>query len=143
LSLEDSYINQLKELCADTDRVKLIPPVKREEIIPFIQQYDIGIFILPDKITSLKFALPNKFFDFIQARLAVAVGPSVEMKKITEQYALGLVANDFEPATMAKALMNTTAEEINHFKQNAHKAASVFNNEVEEEKLAAELMKLL
>jgi hypothetical protein len=31
-------------------------------------------------------ALPNKFFEFIQARLAVAIWPSPEMSKITKTF---------------------------------------------------------
>ena len=40
---------------------------------------DVGVFCMPPINVNARYALPNKFFDFVQARLAVAVGPAEEM----------------------------------------------------------------
>ena len=59
----------------------------------FSSAYDIGVFLVPPTTFNLRHTLPNKFFEFIQARLAVAVGPSPEMARIVEQNGCGVVAS--------------------------------------------------
>jgi hypothetical protein len=97
------------------------------EIVPFTNQYDIGLFLVPPTNFNLEHTLPNKFFEFIQARLAVAIGPSIEMKKIVEEYDCGVVSSDFTPKTLAKQLNALTTEKITYYKNQSHKAASVLN----------------
>jgi hypothetical protein len=73
--------------------------------------------------------LPNKFFEFIQARLAIAIGPSIEMKKIVDQYDCGIVSSDFEPRTLALELNKLTTDKLMYYKSQSHKAAEVLNAE--------------
>jgi hypothetical protein len=89
------------------------------------------------------FALPNKLFEFIQARLAIAIGPSPEMAKIVQEYQLGIVAQDFKPETMAAALNKMTKESMDAFKLNADKAAKILNAEENMKRLHNEMERLL
>ena len=73
-------------------------------IVDTIAQYDIGLFLLSPANFNYYHALPNKLFEFVQARLAVAIGPSPEMARIVNDHDLGIVAPDFEPTTMAAHL---------------------------------------
>jgi hypothetical protein len=57
---------------------------------------------------NLKYILPNKFFEFIQARLAVAIGPSVEMKRLVKEWDCGIVAANFEAKSMAAEINRLT-----------------------------------
>ena len=66
--------------------------------------YDIGLYSLAPNSFNARYALPNKLFDLIQARLCVAIGPSPEMKRIVEQYDCGVVAQDFTAETLAETL---------------------------------------
>jgi hypothetical protein len=76
-------------------------------------------------------------FDFIQARLAVAVGPTPEMAEIVRQYKLGVIAEDFTPEGMAAEIQKLTIEEINTYKMNADKAAFDLSAESNKVKLNA------
>ncbi len=49
-------------------------------------------------------ALPNKLFDFINAGLAVCVGPSPEMARLVREHGCGVVAPSFDPADVAATL---------------------------------------
>ena len=40
-------------------------------------------------------AFPNKFFEFIQARLALVIGYSLEMIEIVKKYQIGVIAKSF------------------------------------------------
>ncbi|MBX7491583.1 capsular biosynthesis protein, partial [Helicobacter sp. Faydin-H70] len=105
------------------------------EIIPFSTQYDIGFYILQPTNYNGYFALPNKFFEFIQARLAIAIGPSPEMARYVKEYHLGIIAKDFTPQSMAQELNKLTKQDILKYKENANKTARILNAEKEGEKI--------
>jgi hypothetical protein len=125
----DSYWDYLVNLVNTRNNVRIIPSVKMQEIIPTIKKYDIGVFIVPPANFNLKHTLPNKLFEYIQARLAVAIGPSPEMQEIVKKYQCGFISDDFSPKSMAELLNRQTAESIYQFKMNADIAAGELNNE--------------
>lgn len=131
----ESYFNKLSNMVKGRENVRIIPPVRYEEIIPFINRYDIGLFLVPHSTLNLRYVLPNKLFEFIQARLAVAIGPSIEMKKIVEKYDCGIVAKDFNPKSLAEKLNSLNAEEIMRFKKQSGLAARELNAEANCERL--------
>lgn len=108
-------------------RVNIVPPVPMKNIIETTNLYDIGLFLCPPTTFNLRYALPNKFFEYIQARLAVAIGPSIEMQRIVEQYHCGIVASDFEPQTLANELNKTRSDEIVSYKEHSNIAARELN----------------
>ena len=114
-----------------------------DEIIAFTSTYDFGIYILEPTNLNNHFALPSKLFEFIQARLAIAIGPSPEMAKIVQENQLGIVAADFKPETMAAALNKMTKESMDAFKLNADKAAKILNAEENMKRLHNEIERLL
>ena len=75
------YIQTLKQLGAERvpGRVFFHDAVAPEEIVPTIAEYDIGFnFIAPTNYNYLV-CLPNKFFESINAGLAILTGPSPAM----------------------------------------------------------------
>jgi hypothetical protein len=118
-----SYINELELLIKDPKRIKILPPKKPHEIVPFINQYDMGVFLLPPINFNYENTLPNKLFDFIQARLAIAIGPTPEMARIVNDHDLGIVSDDFTPHSLAKKLNQLTSADLVKFKSNAAKVA--------------------
>lgn len=124
---DKAYWRKLETMVAKRRNVRIIPPVAMREIVPFINQYDIGLFLCPPANLNLEFVLPNKLFEFIQARLAVAIGPNIEMKRIVDQYGCGIVADDFESRTMAIALNALTAADVMDYKHQSHRAALELN----------------
>ena len=88
-----------------------------------LNAFDVGLVLFPPVTFNLRHALPNKFFEFVQARLAIATGPSEEMAAIVHRYGLGIVSDDFTPESMAAALTALNRDAIEAFKQHAHEAA--------------------
>ena len=103
------YFKTLQQMTSDRKNTRIIPIVPFEEIIPFTSQYDIGMFLVPFSTFNLKMCLPNKFFEFIQARLAIAIGPSPEMAKLVQQYHLGINTKK-TPIKQQRFLMHKTKE---------------------------------
>lgn len=118
-----AYLNTLKHRAAGHSRIRFHDPVPFLEIGNMLAQYDIGIFFAEPVTFNLRYCLPNKLFEFIQARLMVAIGPSPDMAEIVKQYQLGIVADSFRPEDIAQRLNSLTAEQIENFKKASHEAA--------------------
>ena len=123
MPVDQGYVRKLKKRINSDHRIRILNPLPMEDITSHINRFDIGVYILEPNSFNNCYALPNKFFDFIQARLAVAIGPSIEMKKIVKHYDCGLVAKDFKPESLAHELMQVTPEKIRHYKEKSHEAA--------------------
>ena len=117
------YLTLLKDLVKDNPRITIVPPVKSSEVVNFIHPYDMGIFLLPPINFNYANTLPNKLFDFIQARLAIGIGPTPEMASLVTQYDLGVVADYFTAQSLAQKINSLTAEKITYYKKQAGKAA--------------------
>ena len=142
-TFHQDYFQKLQAMVEGRKNVHILPPISFEEIIPFSSSYDIGFYILQPKNYNGLYALPNKFFEFIQARLAIAIGPSPEMARLVKQYNLGIVSQDFTPKSMAESLNSLTKEQIRQYKENANQTAKILNAEREGEKLLRILEEVL
>lgn len=140
---DSGYIKELEELIKDEPKIQLIDPVPFEKIINTLNRYDIGLFYVEPTTFNLKHCLPNKLFEFIQARLMVAIGPSPDMSKIVYGYECGVVSNKFTVESMVEVLSKISADEIIKYKQNSHKAASILCFEKEQTVLDTMIEKLI
>lgn len=112
-----AYLDFLKrEASQFPHRVHIHPPLPTHQIVGTLNHYDIGVFLLPPVNFNYAHTLPNKLFDFIQARLAVAIGPTPEMAQLVIQYGMGVVAQEFTPESLADALRHLTRDQILQFK---------------------------
>lgn len=124
-----AYMSDLRRKAAGHPRIRFIHAVPMSEICATLNRYDMGIYLLPPVNFNHEHALPNKFFEFIQARLAVAIGPSPEMARIVKEYGCGVIADSFEPAALA-AVVNAVSEgDLVRFKRAADAAAADVNYE--------------
>jgi hypothetical protein len=137
------YMAVLHDLAQSRPRVRFRPPVPMERITEETRDYEIGLFLLEPVNFNYLHALPNKFFEFIQARLAVAIGPSPEMARIAREFDCGIVADDYRPQSLARALNALTPEVIARLKQNAHHAANTLCWEHQSEILQGLVRQLL
>ncbi len=129
------YIDELRGKAKHNPRIHFVEPVKSSEVVEKIRGYDVGMFLLPPINFNYANTLPNKLFDFIQARLAIAIGPSPEMAEIVNEYHNGVVAEDFTADSLARALNALTAEKIDRMKKNSGRAAENLNAEKNAEEI--------
>lgn len=115
-------------------RCSFLVPVGPKEIIGKINGFDIGLFLVPPVNVNLTYTLPNKIFEYIQARLAVVVGPSPEMAAVVRRYDIGEVADDFSAEAFAKAISRMSPARIAECKANTAVAALEFCAEKNREK---------
>lgn len=134
-----SYIASLKALAQEVapNRVVFHQPVAPRKIVREISQFDMGIYLLPPANFNQMAALPNKFFDFVAAGLAVCVGPSPEMAKLTRRFGFGLVTASFDPLEVASSLNQLSADDVDRLKLHAIAAQEALNAEMELGKLVS------
>lgn len=129
------YYQKLVSCAERNKRIRFFDPVPCPEIPSMLNHYDIGLAFFPPVTINLKHVLPNKFFEFVQGRIGVAIGPSPEMAAYVRKYDLGVVADDFSAEALARALSSLTKDDIQRFKSNAHKHAYELSAEPQMEKL--------
>jgi len=142
---DTGYLNELKELATGLalGRINFRDPMPNEKIIPFISNYDIGFYILIPSSDNQRWALPNKFFEFIMAELAVCIGPSPAMSEVVRQYGCGCVAPSFEAHDVAGLLNSLTVEQIEEMRRSSREASVELNAEKESQKIVAMVDRLL
>lgn len=95
----------LKQLVADlqlADRVTFLGRIPLEEMKYITAQANLGLSIEEDLGLNYRYALPNKLFDYIQQQVPVLVSNLPEMKKIVEQYQIGMILESHDPEQMAR-----------------------------------------
>lgn len=118
-----NYLRGLRELADGIDNVTIHAAVPNAQLIDVLTQYDIGVHLLPPINFNHRWALPNKLFDYVQARLGIVIGPSPEMARVVEKYELGAVANDFSAGSLSQVFDELDSERVNQWKQASHRAA--------------------
>lgn len=119
-----AYIDRLRARAAELPNVRVLDGVPHSALIDTLAQHDVGIHILPATSTNHRLALPNKFFDFVQARLGLIVGPTAAMAGMTRRYGFGAVTEGFSPRDVADALDALTPEKVAAWKRASDSAAS-------------------
>ena len=130
-------LQKLADRPALHNRVQFIPRMPYEELISYTIQADLGIS-LEEKIgLNYYYALPNKLFDYIQARIPVLVSDFPEMAKIVKEYNVGFTVNTSDPRQLASVIKEMIGNENQNkvWKQNLEKAAKKLCWEQEEKKL--------
>jgi len=117
------YMAFLRQKAQHDARIRFIEPVPMPEICRRINEYDVGVFLLPPNTFNHQHVLPNKFFEYIQACLMVAIGPSPEMAKLVREYECGIISDSFEPQALARALSELDAGRVRALKEASHRAA--------------------
>lgn len=126
-----AYIEELRGLAREigAGAISIEDPVPYDHIVPTLTRYDVGMFVCPPTTFNLRHALPNKLFEFVQARLAVLIGPSEDMRRYTDQYGFGIVAESFTVKAQVETLRELTPVRIDEMKAGAHRAAYELDGE--------------
>lgn len=137
---DPGYMEELRqriEHAGVADRVSLMPPVAMTALVREAAAFDIGFFALPGHSRHNEFALPNKFFEYVMAGLALCVTELPEMARLVRQYDLGVTIPRVSPGDIAASVNGLDRATIDRCKQNALAAASELCWEQEAGRLVA------
>jgi glycogen synthase len=118
-------------------RVRLAPPVPMTALVREAAPFDVGFFALPGHSRHNEFALPNKFFEYVMAGLALCTTDLPEMAALIREYDLGVTIAVVEPKAIAAAINALDPDRIDRFKRNALAAARELCWERESQRLVA------
>ncbi|WP_295586066.1 glycosyltransferase [uncultured Subdoligranulum sp.] len=98
---DKKFVEELKVLAAEcgiTARLLFRPPVCQDELVNYAGCADLEFVMTEPVVKNHYFSSPNKFFESIQAEVPVIASDLPEMRRIVDQYHIGLCCkpNDVE-----------------------------------------------
>ena len=138
-----AHLRDLHDLAAGNPRIRFHDPVHPSQLPATLAEYDLGIFWIPPTHTNARLTLPNKFFDYVQARIGMAIGPSEEMVRELRRFGLGVVSASFALPDLRRSLESLTAEQVQAFRLGADRAAHALSFEQQSAPIRQALQRLL
>lgn len=120
-----------------TDRVVFPGRIPPEKLVRITAQCSLGLSLEEDLGLNYRYALPNKIFDYIQARIPVLCSDLPEMAAVVKKYGTGEVCINRDPQQLAGQLrgMLHDSDARKRWKIHLERAAAELNWEREEAKL--------
>ena len=139
-----NQINFLETLQKNApSNISFLSPVKMQEIIPFTNQFDLGILTLSPNNFNNANAMPNKFFEYIQARLGIITTPLPSLLPFISKYKMGICSTDFSIKSLTSCLNSLNLDQISKLKFASHQASKVLNDKQNQEKILKIMHSLL
>jgi glycosyltransferase involved in cell wall biosynthesis len=135
---DPAYIEELRRLAQRNrleHRVFFEPAVAFEQIVTAANTADIGFYSYFNHSPQIEFSLPNKFFEYIMAGLAICVSNLTEVARLTHQFGLGKLIPEHKPEAIAAAINSFTRDEIERCKRNSLRASRTLNWDCEQQRL--------
>lgn len=121
---DPAVMTAAREAAERSDRVRVLDPVPPAHLVEVLARYDIGVHLLKPVNFNHDNALPNKVFDYLQARLAVITGPTAALAELVHGSAAGWVTEGFEPHHLARLLETLDGQQVARAKTAADRAAA-------------------
>jgi asparagine synthase (glutamine-hydrolysing) len=135
---DPDYVAELERIARERgvlERLTIEPPVTFDQIVPAANRADIGFFVHEDTSPQRRFVLPNKFFEYVMAGLALCVSDLPEMARLVRQYDLGVLVPECEERAIADAINGLDRERIDAMKRKSIAAAAELNWETEQHQM--------
>lgn len=129
---DPGHLGELREIADSSGgRIRVHDPVPYADLLPLLNTYDLGVHLLAPTNFNNEWALPNKFFDYVQARLGVIIGPSPEMAEYVRRDGLGVVAAGFDADALSAALRKISPADVEGFKRASDQHARELSSETQ------------
>jgi glycogen(starch) synthase len=138
IGAHETALRALVEKAGLQDRITFSPPVAVDDLVASASTCDIGLNPFVDVCLNTRFALPNKFFEYMMAGLALASSDLVEMRRLTDELGVGVLFPSLAPEAIAGVLdgLLSRPAELDAMRERAWmEARTRFNWETEQERL--------
>lgn len=130
--IEDRLRMMVNQYALDK-KVRFVGRLNASDLFELTKTAKIGVSLEEELGLNYTYALPNKLFDYVQARVPVLVSSLPEMKRVTQRYGIGEIIYSHDPKEIAGALNGMLAS--NHYQkwvENCDQAARILNWENEQ-----------
>ena len=119
------------------DRVHFLGRISRDKLFNYTKKATLGMVLEEPLGLSFQYSLPNKLFDYIHAGIPIVAGNLPEITRIIKKHKVGVLVDDYEPKTIAKAINNLLNDEVllSEIKEHQRKAKDILCWEKESKKL--------
>lgn len=126
------------------DRVQVYSNLAHDEILPIAAKALAGIVLFEPSSINNRYAMPDKFFEYIQVETPVIASNLATFRSIFDNYEIGILVSQLTPESVGSAIKQIVSPENQEiFKKNLKIAKEVFNWNMEKQKLAKLYEKLL
>jgi glycosyltransferase involved in cell wall biosynthesis len=94
-----------------SDRIQFMGRIPLKDLTSYTVQASLGVSLEENLGKNYYYSLPNKLFDYIQARVPVLVSGLPEMKKIVEKYNIGMITDSNDPEILAGIIRNMMGDD--------------------------------
>ena len=129
LEVPGGHLKAIHKRVETAPRVTVHDPVPPDTLPRVLNEYDLGVFLYPIKTRSHLYHLPNKFFDFVQARLGLVFSPAPEIDAHIAKYGIGIITGDTTSDALVEALRDISADEVTAFKLASDRSARELSSE--------------
>lgn len=127
------------------DRVEFVGRINPDDLYRLTSTAWIGLSLEEDMGLNYRYALPNKVFDYIAAQVPVLVSNLPEMRKIVDDFGVGIIANSRDPRELANQVADFFEDKklMESVSVNVQKASIELQWSNEESKLVEPIRSLL
>ena len=98
-------LKQQVELNSIGHKVRFLPKMPYAEMMQYTCNADLGLAIDHTDVLNHKLALPNKFFDYIQAQIPILATDLTEVRALIDHYDIGFILeNTLTPARLSEKI---------------------------------------
>ena len=130
------FDEKLKSLAAEIGaekKVAVLGPVKPEEVVACMASAHVGVIPIQNNSLNHQYALPNKLFECITARLPIAASNLPNIRQVVESHGIGAIFDEKNPQDIARVINELLADEVAYkqIKDNLDKTATIYSWENE------------
>jgi hypothetical protein len=140
--VEFTYYRELKAMQKYVDNFHILDPVQPKDMIREITRFDAGIYLLNPMTSQLRVTLPNKFFEFVQARLPVFSGGLAEIDELISAYGVGMKLGTFDGIKASEMIVDSKDYDWKVIHENLDVAAKELSLEIEFKKISRAIEEL-
>jgi glycosyltransferase involved in cell wall biosynthesis len=135
----EKELMELTRILKLKDKVNFVGRIPPDKLLQYTSQAHLGISLEEGLGLNYYYALPNKLFDYIQARIPVLVSDLPEMASVVHGYGIGRVTKTSDPFELALIFNEMLTDEPQRkiWQANLGKASGELIWEKEENKLLA------
>ncbi|WP_295812767.1 glycosyltransferase [uncultured Apibacter sp.] len=133
-SLRKKYENYTNELNLE-NKVYFLGEIPSEQLKLITPMADLGLSLEEDRGLSYRYALPNKLFDYIHAKIPVLGTYLPEIKKVIDKDQIGEVISKHSAREISEKINLIIAKGKSYYLDNLDKASEKYNWEAQEANL--------